>query len=93
MSSVSTAQTGVFQNGIVLPKTAGLGTKVDPASPTFPWRDLKGPVFYKDTGPSSPTLAVFRGGSFRKFFFGVGNVYDTKRNTTRFRVIGARRRD
>lgn len=66
--------TNVFPNGIVLGKAAARGAKVDPAAPTFPWLDLKGPVVTKDTGPTAPTYAVFRGGAVKKFFFSAGNV-------------------
>ncbi len=57
------SQFGVLSDGgIILPKASGKGIKVDLASPTFGWRDLKGDLVTRNTGASKPTLAVFKGG-------------------------------
>ena len=46
---------------IVLNKTSGIGFKVDPAAPTFPWRDLTGAVVVKATGAGRPVFSVYKG--------------------------------
>lgn len=46
---------------LVLPKTSGVGVKVDEASPVFGWRDITSDIIVKATGVGSPpTLALFR---------------------------------
>jgi hypothetical protein len=62
--------------GLILPKTSGVGIKVERASPTFPWKDLIGDVSPKTTGVGAATLAVFRGGSYRAWFYGAGDLCD-----------------
>ncbi len=47
--------------GITLPKTSGLGIKVDPAAPTYPWADLLGQIFPRVLGPSAPSRNTYRG--------------------------------
>jgi hypothetical protein len=63
--------------GLQLPKTSGVGIKVDSTgTPTFPWRDLVGDIVPKTSGPGAPTLAAFRGGSVRAFFYSNGDDAD-----------------
>lgn len=63
--------------GLQLPKTSGLGIKVDSTgTPTFPWRDLIGDITPKASGTGAPTLAAFRGGNIRAFFFAAGDDAD-----------------
>ncbi len=51
----------VFDQHIVLPKTAGKGIKVDQTTPTFGFADLLGDQFSKNTGGTKPTLTVYNG--------------------------------
>ena len=46
---------------LVLPKTTGVGIKVESTAPTFPWRDLLGDQFSRNTGGTKPTLSVYNG--------------------------------
>lgn len=46
---------------LVLSKNSGVGIQVDPASPTFGWRDLIGAVIPKSTGVGAPTLDTITG--------------------------------
>ena len=63
--------------GLQLPKTSGLGIKVDSTgTPTFPWRDLIGDITPKTSGAGAPTLAAFRGGNVRGFFYSAGDDGD-----------------
>ena len=52
----------------VLPKVAGEGVKVDPAAPTFGWRDLLGAIIVKGSGgggaEANPDYVVYRGGLY-----------------------------
>ncbi len=54
-----------FENNIVLPKTAGKGILVDPASPTNGWRDLLGTINVKGVGGggagANPDYVIYRG--------------------------------
>ena len=56
---------------IVIPKTSGIGIKVDNTIPTFGWRDLKGKVTQRNTGPSKPTHATYRD-TLAQFQFAAG---------------------
>jgi len=52
----------VFIGGnLVLPKTSGVGIKVDPAAATFGWRDMLGQIVTKAAGANDPVWAVYRG--------------------------------
>jgi hypothetical protein len=63
--------------GLQLPKTSGLGIKVDSTgTPTFPWRDLIGDINPKVSGAGAPILAAFRGGNVRSYFFAAGDDID-----------------
>ncbi len=63
--------------GLQLPKTSGLGIKVDSTgTPTFPWADLIGDITPKTSGVGAPALAAFRGGNVRSFFYGAGEDGD-----------------
>jgi hypothetical protein len=63
--------------GLQIPKTSGLGIKVDSTgTPTFGWRDLIGDITPKTSGAGAPTLAAFRGGNTRGFFYSAGDDGD-----------------
>lgn len=46
---------------LVLPKTSGVGIKVDQVSPTFGFADIIGDQFSKNTGATKPTLIAYNG--------------------------------
>lgn len=46
---------------LVFQKAAGAGIKVDPADPTYTWRDLIGDQFSKNTGGTKPILTTYNG--------------------------------
>ena len=58
----------------IFPKASGYGIKVDTATPTYPWADMIG-IFRIDTS-APPTLAAFRGGFVRDYFFAAGQQLD-----------------
>lgn len=62
-------------NGTVRPKTKGIGTKVDLASPTWPWRDLEGQVTPRASAPNNATLDVWNG-NIRRWSFNTNDVSD-----------------
>ena len=63
-----------FPAGIVLPNAAGIGIKVNEASPAFGWRDMIG--ILRPDPVSPPTLAAFRGGMVRDYFYTAGDQMD-----------------
>ena len=65
-----------IKDSIVIPKTSGKGIKVDPAAPTFGWRDLEGDVDPKATGAGKATLGVWRGGLSKVWFYDAGDTLD-----------------
>lgn len=73
--SVTWVNVQYFSSGIVLPSASGNGIKVNPASPSFAWRNLLGNLNAKTTGPTSPSWATFRG-SISGYQFAAGNVID-----------------
>lgn len=63
-------------NGIVaIPKTSGIGFKVDVATPTYPWRDLLGPIIVRGIGGTDPTFTTFRN-NIRAYQFTVGDYIE-----------------
>ena len=64
-------------DGVVRPKTKGWGTKVDTASPTYPWRDLEGRIEPRASAPNAATLEIHRG-NIREWAFAVGDVSDNR---------------
>lgn len=63
-------------DSLVLPKTSGIGIKVDEATPTFGWKDLLGRIDPRDAGATAPTLAVYRAGQVREYAFAANDVAD-----------------
>jgi hypothetical protein len=64
------------EGGIIIPKTSGVGIKIDPQAATFGWRDIIGNVEPKSTGVGSPARAVYRGGQLGQYAFVVNDVCD-----------------
>jgi hypothetical protein len=62
----------VSAGGLVLPKTSGIGIRLEPASPTFGWRDILGPLHIKSPGAADPTLAAYQG-NISQYRFAVNN--------------------
>jgi hypothetical protein len=56
-----------------MPKASGEGIFV---AGTYPWGDLIGDVSPKTTGAGAATLAAFRGGAYRGWFYGAGDLCD-----------------
>jgi len=51
----------IATGNLTLPKTSGIGIRVDPAAPTFGWRDILGQIIVKAVGANDPVFNVFRG--------------------------------
>jgi hypothetical protein len=61
-------------NGVYMPKTAGVGMKLDPASPSFGWRDINGLLEVdRDTGATIPTFITYVG-SIKQRQFAVNDM-------------------
>lgn len=60
----------------VIPKTSGVGIKLDVDSETFGWRDVIGPVVPKATGAGSPTRRQYAGGNIYVYSFTTNDVCD-----------------
>lgn len=63
-------------NGAVLPKTAGVGIKVDEEFSSFGWRDIIGAVSPKATGLGAPTRAAYAGANVGVYAFALNDVCD-----------------
>lgn len=61
---------------LIVAKDSGYGIKVDTTTPTFGWQDLFGTLRHDTGGVNSPTLAAFRGGVVREFFYSVNDKMD-----------------
>ena len=68
--------TSVVGANLVLPKTTGIGIKVDTASPTFGWRDIEGQQLPDVVGTNRPTMSAFIGGSVRANAYTAGDKMD-----------------
>ncbi len=62
----------IVYKDLVLPKTSGIGLKVDTATPTFGFADILGDQFSKNTGATKPTLTVYNG-VINGWLFGVSD--------------------
>ncbi len=62
----------VAENGLILPKSAGVGIKVDEAAPDYPWVDWHGFIIPDLDGANRPTLGEFVTGVF-EYHYGVGD--------------------
>lgn len=62
--------------GIVMPKTSGIGIMVDPSSPTYGWHDIIGDIRPKTAGAGSPSLNAFLGTNVSAYSFIVNDVCD-----------------
>ncbi len=71
----------------VIPKTSGLGIKLDLATPTFGFRDLLGEVFARNTGATKPSRATWKGG-LMGFQFGVSDEEEFEYHITHDYVPG-----
>ena len=60
-------------DNLVLPKTSGVGVKVDTTSPTFGWRDLLGEITIRGSGGTDPSFLTYGGSNIRAFFFAVND--------------------
>lgn len=54
---------------LVLPKTTGTGFKVDPAAPTFGFRDIIGQIELRGSGANDPTFSAYTGTALRAYHF------------------------
>jgi len=63
------------ENGLVYPKTAGRGIKVDQSSPSWCWQDLLGTISAKGGGATAPAIATWKG-NIRQFQFAVNDEQD-----------------
>lgn len=60
----------------ILASQAGTGIRVDTLNPSFAWATLKGTMSTNVVGGGTPTLAPFRGGLCRRWFFAVNDTVD-----------------
>lgn len=56
-------------SSVVMPKTSGVGFKVDVDSPTYPWKDLLGQIELRGSGAADPTFAAYGATAFRAYHF------------------------
>jgi hypothetical protein len=56
-----------YLGNLQLPKTSGVGIKVDAA--TFPWRDITGDITVRGSGASDPSFATYTGTALRQYQF------------------------
>ena len=68
--------TVTVEDNLILPKVSGAGIKVDPAAPTFGWRDIIGNVQPKASGAGSPTRAAYAGANLADYSFVANDVVD-----------------
>lgn len=57
-----------YVEGIVIEKTAGLGIKLEKASPTFGWEDMLSEVATRGVGATDPNWSVYRNGIYQYLF-------------------------
>lgn len=62
----------LIDGSIVLSKTSGKGIKIDNATPTFGWRDLRAEIRTRGVGGNDPTDATYRG-NIKAYAFSVND--------------------
>jgi hypothetical protein len=62
------------RNGLTLPKTSGVGIKVDLDSPAFGWRDLTADIQVRGSGPNDPNFTTYTGTTLRAYQFSAGTM-------------------
>ena len=74
-TSAQTLGAGIktFSDSISLPNTSGKGVLING---NYSWKDILGDVSPKTTGAGAATLAVFRGGTYRAWFYQVNDICD-----------------
>lgn len=70
---------------IIHPKTSGQGNKVDPAAPTYPWRDMRDQLTVRATGVAAPNYSQVGATSFYDYEF-VGTGTQRKEGRSRFHI-------
>lgn len=71
----ATTLTAIGKDGaMILPKTSGVGIKVDPNAPTYGWRDIIGNVSPKAAGAGSPTRAAYAGANINQWHFAANDL-------------------
>lgn len=77
LNGAGVVKTAIKGNGnYVLPKEAGTGFLVDPASPTYGWKDLIGQIIPRVGGGAAPVFTAYRGGAVRNYAFATNDVID-----------------
>lgn len=61
---------------IILPKTSGVGIKVDEDIPVFGWKDLTGQIIPRVGGGAAPAFTAWRGGNQRNYAFNTNEMID-----------------
>jgi len=59
---------------LVVPKTSGMGIKVDTATPTFGWRDITSSIEVRGSGANDPSFAVYTGTALRAYSFSASSM-------------------
>jgi hypothetical protein len=67
----------VSTGNLVLPKTSGSGIQVDPAAPTWSWRDLEGVIQPKESGAGAPVWTTWSG-NIKEWKFVANDIIDLK---------------
>lgn len=55
--------TATLSTTLILPKTSGVGIKVDTTTPTYPWQDIVSQFHTRTSGGATPTFGVYNGTS------------------------------
>lgn len=66
----------LFNQGLVVPKTSGVGIQVDTTAPTFGWKDIIGSVEPKGSGAGTPTRTIYNGGTLAGLAFTTNDLCD-----------------
>ena len=63
-------------NNLTLSKSPSAGIKIDTNTPTYGWRDIIGDITPDDAGAGSAVLDIWRGGSYRAYFYAANDRID-----------------
>jgi hypothetical protein len=73
-TTLNTSGVATVGSNIVVPKTSGVGIKVDTASPVFGYRDMLGQLIVRGSGANDPTWAVYGATAQYAYSFSAGTM-------------------
>jgi len=73
-TTINTSGVATIGSNIVVPKTSGVGMKVDTASPVFGYRDILGEIIVRGAGANDPSFTAYGATAQYAYSFSAGTM-------------------